>query len=64
MDAAINLRQVAKLLKQELDVDSMEALAPEFKLRFMPAEEAKKLLEQFLGFEKNPTRPEHRSKCK
>ncbi len=57
MDAAINLRQVAKLLEQELDVDSMEALAPEFKLRFMPAEEAKRLLEQFLGVEKKSNTP-------
>ncbi len=49
MDAAVNLLQVAQLLQQERDSASREALAPEFKLRYLPAEEAKRLLEQFLG---------------
>jgi type II secretory pathway component GspD/PulD (secretin) len=52
MDAVINLRQVASLLQQERDSTSREALAPEFKLRYLPAEEAKRLLEEFLGVEK------------
>ena len=52
MDAAVNLRQVARLLDQERSLSSREALAPEFKLRYLPAEEAKELLEQFLGVEK------------
>ncbi|MGB7324745.1 MAG: secretin N-terminal domain-containing protein, partial [Rubripirellula sp.] len=52
MDAAVNLRQVAELLARELDSDSRESLAPEFKLRYLPAEEAKEMLEQFLGVEK------------
>ncbi len=57
MDAAINVIQVAELLAQESDLDSREALAPEFKLRYLPAEEAKRLLEQFLGVEKKSAGP-------
>ena len=57
MDAAINLRQVAELLAQERDVASRDALAPEFRLRYIPAEEAKALLEQFLGVEKKDAAP-------
>lgn len=52
MDAAINLRQLFNLLEQERSSSSLEALAPEFKLRYLPAEEAKQMLEQFLGVEK------------
>lgn len=52
MDAAISLRQIGELLRQELDAVSRESLAPEFKLRHIPAEEAKLLLEQFLGVAK------------
>lgn len=52
MDAAISLRQIGELLRQELDAASRESLAPEFKLRHIPAEEAKLLLEQFLGVAK------------
>ncbi len=57
MDAAINLRQIARLLEQERSSDSLEALAPEFKLRYLPAEEAKRMLEQFLGVEKKQEQP-------
>lgn len=57
MDAVINLRQVADLLEQERDSTSREALAPEFKLRHLPAEEAKTMLEQFLGVEKKEAAP-------
>lgn len=49
MDAAITLQQIGQLLRRELDTTSRESLAPEFKLRHIPAEEAKTLLEQFLG---------------
>ncbi len=57
MDAAINLRQIAHLLEQERSSASLEALAPEFKLRHLPAEEAKQMLEQFLGVEKKEQAP-------
>ncbi len=57
MDSAITLRQVAELLAQERSAASREALAPEFKLRHLPAEEAKKMLEQFLGIEKQKEAP-------
>ena len=57
MDAAINLRQIAQLLEQERSSASLEALAPEFKLRHLPAEEAKQMLEQFLGVEKKEQAP-------
>ncbi|TWU22090.1 Bacterial type II/III secretion system short domain protein [Novipirellula galeiformis] len=57
MDAAINVQQVARLLREESDNASREALAPEFKLRYMPAEEAKRMLEQFLGVEKKAEVP-------
>ena len=57
MDAAINLQQIADLLERERDSASREALAPEFKLRYLPAEEAKVMLEQFLGIEKKPAAP-------
>ena len=40
MDAAINLNEIAKLLDQERSSTSRESLAPEFKLRYLPAEEA------------------------
>ena len=57
MDAAVNLRQVSELLAQERDSASRDALAPEFKLRYIPAEEAKRLLEQFLGVEEKDEAP-------
>jgi len=57
MDAAVNLRQVARLLSEERDVASRDALAPEFRLLHIPAEEAKLLLEQFLGVEKKEAAP-------
>ncbi|MBB3205118.1 type II secretory pathway component GspD/PulD (secretin) [Rhodopirellula rubra] len=57
MDAAVNLRQVARLLTEERDVASRDALAPEFRLRHIPAEEAKRLLEEFLGVEKKDNTP-------
>ncbi|KAA1260913.1 Bacterial type II/III secretion system short domain protein [Rubripirellula obstinata] len=52
MDAAINLRQVARLLDQERSNSSREALAPEFVLRHLSASIAKQMLEEFLGVEK------------
>ena len=54
---AINIRQVAELLDQERDSVSRESLAPEFKLRYLPAEEAKRMLEEFLGVEKKQAAP-------
>ncbi|MCC9602804.1 hypothetical protein LOC67_19815 [Stieleria sp. JC731] len=57
MDAAINLQQIARLLSQERNESSREALAPEFKLRHIPAEVAKKMLEEFLGVEKKQAAP-------
>lgn len=57
MDAAVNLREVARLLAEERDVASRNALAPEFRLRHIPAEEAKALLEEFLGVEKQEATP-------
>jgi type II secretory pathway component GspD/PulD (secretin) len=57
MDAVVNLLQVADLLDQERNSTSREALAPEFKLRYLPAEEAKLMLEQFLGVEKKAAAP-------
>ena len=57
MDSAITLRHVAQLLSQERDAASREALAPEFKLRWLPAEEAKRMLEEFLGIAKKKETP-------
>ncbi|TVQ02474.1 MAG: hypothetical protein EA381_03180 [Planctomycetaceae bacterium] len=57
MDAAVTLHQVAELLRRELDGASRESLAPEFKLRHIPAEEAKRLLEEFLGIGGKPEPP-------
>ncbi|WP_253156872.1 secretin N-terminal domain-containing protein [Stieleria tagensis] len=57
MDAAINLRQIAALLEQERNQSSRDALAPEFQLRHIPAETAKKMLEEFLGVEKKSSAP-------
>ncbi|WP_083434686.1 secretin N-terminal domain-containing protein [Rhodopirellula islandica] len=57
MDVAVNLRQVAHLLAEERDAASRDALAPEFRLRHIPAEEAKSMLEQFLGVEKKESAP-------
>ncbi len=44
-------------MEQERNSTSREALAPEFKLRYLPAEEAKQMLEQFLGVEKKEATP-------
>jgi len=57
MDSAVTLRHIAELLGQERSAASRESLAPEFKLRHLPAEEAKRLLEQFLGIEKKKDEP-------
>ncbi len=57
MDAAINLQEIARIMEQERDSASREALAPEFKLRYLPAEEAKKMLEQFLGVQQKKAAP-------
>lgn len=54
MDAAVTLSQVADMLQQELDANSRQSLAPEFRLRHIPADEAKRLLEQFLGIAEKP----------
>jgi len=55
--SAITLRHIASLLTEERSAASREALAPEFKLRHLPAEEAKRMLEQFLGIEKKKETP-------
>ncbi len=57
MDAAVNLREVARLLSEERDLASRDALAPEFRLRHIPAEEAKTLLEEFLGVKEKSASP-------
>ena len=57
MDAASNLQDVAKVLETERDNASVEALAPEFQLRYIAAEEAKVMVEQFLGVEKKQQGP-------
>ncbi len=57
MDAAINLLQISVLLDQERNLSSREALAPEFRLRYLPAEEAKSMLEEFLGVKKEKEAP-------
>ncbi|MEM9645593.1 MAG: secretin N-terminal domain-containing protein [Planctomycetota bacterium] len=57
MDAAVNLRQIAELLQQERDVSSRDALAPEFRLVHVAAEEAKTMLETFLGVQKKSNAP-------
>ncbi len=55
--AAANLRQIASLLDTERDAASRDALAPEFRLRHLPAEEAKRMLEEFLGVDNKPPPP-------
>jgi type II secretory pathway component GspD/PulD (secretin) len=57
MDAATNLAQIAKLLEQEHSSSSREALAPEVKLRYLSAVDAKEMLEQFLGVVKKKATP-------
>lgn len=57
MDVAVNLRIIAKLLGEERDAASRDALAPEFRLRHIPAEEAKTLLEDFLGVKEEKAAP-------
>ncbi len=52
MDAAVTLRDLSTLLGQERSTARREQLAPEFRLRYLPAQEAKSMLEQFLGIEK------------
>ena len=54
MDAAINLRQILRLLEQERNSSARESLAPEFVLRHLSATIAKGMLEEFLGIEKKP----------
>lgn len=57
MDAAVTLRDLATLLAQERSLTRREQLAPEFRLRYLPAPEAKVMLEQFLGIEKKKEKP-------
>ncbi len=57
MDAAVTLRDMAALLSQERSSTRREQLAPEFRLRYLPAQEAKVMLEQFLGIEKKKEKP-------
>ncbi len=57
MDAAVTLRDMAALLEQERSSTRREQLAPEFRLRYLPAPEAKVMLEQFLGIEKKKEKP-------
>lgn len=57
MDAAINLKQIASLLEQERNQSSRDALVPEFRLRHIPAETAKQMLEEFLGVTKQKSAP-------
>ena len=52
MDAAANLADIAGLLQQQRDDTSRQSLAPEMRLRYVPAEQAKTMLEQFLGIDK------------
>ena len=49
MDAAVNLQQIAEILKDEQSADAQSDLAREFEMRYIPAEEAKQMLERFLG---------------
>lgn len=53
MDAAVNLARINRLLVEEQGGSARENLAREFPLRYISAEDAKKLLEQFLGIEEN-----------
>ena len=55
MDAAINLREIAQLIAVQRSQTTRDTLAPEFTLRHIPAEQAKTMLEQFLGIEKKKT---------
>ena len=57
MDSVINLRDVAAVLQEERSSMSREALAPEFSLRYLPAEAAKKMLEDFLGISAKKSAP-------
>jgi type II secretory pathway component GspD/PulD (secretin) len=57
MDAAINLREIAHLIATQRSQTTLETLAPEFKLRYLPAEKAKTMLEEFLGISKQDTPP-------
>ncbi|XZE53137.1 secretin N-terminal domain-containing protein [Planctomycetaceae bacterium SH139] len=51
MDTAINLSQIASLIREEQTGQAREDLAREFELRYLPAEEAKRMLSAFLGIE-------------
>src|SRR6056297_351218 len=53
VDAAGNLFQVWELLRQELSSESRDRLAPEFELRYVSAEDAKDMLERFLGIDQD-----------
>ncbi|MEM9368239.1 MAG: secretin N-terminal domain-containing protein [Planctomycetota bacterium] len=65
MDVAVNLRQVARVLLEERDAASRDALAPEFRLRHVPAEEAKQMLMEFLGVqEENSNAPMSRDQMR
>ena len=57
MDSVINLRDVASVLEEERSAASLEALAPEFSLRYLPAQDAKAMLEDFLGIKKEKSAP-------
>ncbi len=49
MDAVVNLRRIAELLDDEESTEARDGLAREFALRHIPAVNAKKMLEEFLG---------------
>ncbi|MEM6690908.1 MAG: secretin N-terminal domain-containing protein [Planctomycetota bacterium] len=57
MDAAVNLRQIAKLLDRESNQLSRQTLAPEFPLRYLAAEDAKRMLMDFLGVKEKAETP-------
>lgn len=57
MDAAINLNQIAELLRAEQSLDARSDLAREFEMRHIPAEEAKQMLESFLGLKEEKKAP-------
>lgn len=57
MDAAINLQQIQQLLNEEQSAQARQELAREFELRHIPAEDAKKMLSEFLGIKEEPPQP-------
>jgi type II secretory pathway component GspD/PulD (secretin) len=52
MDAAINLREVHRIIRDEQSEETLEGKAREFKLNHVRAEAVKTQLESFLGIEK------------